>query len=94
MALCMVMTVCVLVYAALEDRIRQARKNHETTFPHQTGIRSQHPTARWVFHSFVGMRWLCQAGQGPIVLTLTEEHQHVLRLLGLPYMRFYDVQFA
>jgi transposase len=94
MALLMVMTVCLLVYAALEYRIRQALKNHETTFPHQTGKRIQHPTARWVFHYFVGIHLRCQAGQWPIVLNLTEEHQHLLRLLGLPYMRFYDVQFA
>ena len=27
-----------------------------------------------------------------MVLNLTEEHQHLLRLLGKPYMQFYDVQ--
>jgi transposase len=94
MALLMVMTVCLLVYAALEYRIRKALKDHDATFPHQTGKRIQHPTARWVFHYFVGIHLLCQVGQWPIVLNLTEEHQHLLRLLGLPYMRFYDVKYS
>jgi transposase len=37
MALLMVMTVCLLVYAALEYRIRQELNNHEATFPDQRG---------------------------------------------------------
>ena len=94
MALLMVMTVCVLVYAALEYRIRTALKDHEATFPNQQGKRIQHPTARWVFHDFVGSHLLCQAGQWPMVLNLTAEHQHLLRLLGQPYMWRYDVQYS
>jgi transposase len=94
MALCMVMTVCLLVYAAWEYRIRQALKEHEATFPDQKGKRIQYPTARWVLHYVVGIHLLCQAGQWPIVLNLTEEHQHWLRLLGQPYMWFYDVRYA
>jgi transposase len=94
MALLMVMTVCLLVYAALEYRIRQALKEHEATFPDQKGKRIQYPTARWVLHYFVGIHLLCQAGQWPIVLNLTEEHQHLLRLLGQPYMWFYDVRYS
>ena len=92
MALLMVMTVCLLVYAALEYRIRHALKDHGATFPDQKGKRIHNPTARRVFQYFVGIHLLCQAGQWPIVLNLTEEHQHLLRLLGQPYMRFYDVK--
>jgi transposase len=94
MALLMVMTVCLLVYAALEYRIRNALKDHEATFPDQKGKRIQHPTARWVFHCFVGIHLLCQAGEWPIVLNLTDEHANLLRLLGKPYMRFYDVGYS
>jgi transposase len=94
MALLMVMTLCLLVYAALEYRIRKALKDHEATFPDQQGKRIQHPTARWVLHCFVGIHWLCQAGQWPIVLNLTAEHQHLLRRLGQPYMGFYDVKYS
>ena len=89
MALLMVMTVCLLVYAALEYRIRNALKDNEATFPNQKGKRIQHPTARWVFHYFVGIHVLCIPGQPYIVINLTEEHQHLLQLLGKRYAWFY-----
>jgi transposase len=89
MALLMVMTVCLLVYAALEYRIRQALKGRDATFPNQKGQLIQHPTARWVFQYFVGIHLLLSPGQWPIVLNLAEEHQHLLQLLGDRYARFY-----
>jgi transposase len=89
MALLMVMTVCLLVYAALEYRIRHALKEHEATFPDQKGKRIQNPTARWVFHCFVGIHVLYLPHQWPIVLNLTEEHQHLLQVLGNRYAWFY-----
>jgi transposase len=89
MALLMVMTVCLLVYAALEYRIRQALKEHEATFPDQKGNRIQNPTARWVFDYFVGIHLLYLPQQWPIVINLTEEHQHLLQLLGSRYAWFY-----
>jgi hypothetical protein len=94
MTLFMVMTVCSLVYAALEYRIRQALKAHEATSPDQKGKQIRNPTARWVLQYCVGIHLLCQADQWPIVLHLTEEHQHLLRLLVQPYMRFYDVRYS
>jgi transposase len=89
MALLMVMTVCLLVYAALEYRIRTALKEHGATFPNQKGRRIMHPTARWVFHYFVGIHVLYIPGQGLFVLNLTDEHQHLLQLLGKRYAWFY-----
>jgi transposase len=89
MALLMVMTVCLLVYAALEYRIRNALKDHGATLPNQKGTPVQNPTARWVFHYFVGIHVLFIPGQWPLVLNLTEEHQQLLKLLGKPYERFY-----
>ena len=89
MALLMVMTVCLLVYAALEYRIRRALQEHGATFPDQKGKRIQHPTARWVFHYFVGIHVLYIPGQGLFVLNLTDEHLHLLQLLGKRYAWFY-----
>src|SRR5713101_10184107 len=63
MALLMVMTVCLLVYAALEYRIRTVLKEHEATFPDQKGQRIPNPTTRWVFHYFVGIHVLLISGQ-------------------------------
>jgi transposase len=90
MALLMVMTVCLLVYAALEYRIRTALKVHQATFPNQKGQQIQNPTARWVFQAFVGIHLLLMPGQWPLVLNVTDEHQHLLRLLGDPYEAFYS----
>ena len=89
MALLMVMTVCFLVYAALEYRIRKALKEHGATFPDQKGKRIQNPTARWVFHYFVGIHVLYIPGQGLMILNLTDEHWHLLQLLGKRYAWFY-----
>jgi transposase len=89
MALLMIMTVCLLVYAALEYRIRTALKDHRATFPDQKGKPTQTPTARWVFHCFVGIHLLFIPQQWPIVINLTEEHQHLLQLLGNRYAWFY-----
>jgi transposase len=44
MALLRVMTVCLLVYAALESRLRTGLKEHAATFPDQKGKRIQNPT--------------------------------------------------
>jgi transposase len=90
MALLMVMTVCLLVYAALEYRIRKALKDQEATFPNQKGQPVQHPTARWVFQYFVGIHLLRIRGEGAFVLNLNAQHQHLLRLLGRPYEAFYS----
>lgn len=89
MALFMVMTICLLVYAALEYRMRTALKEHGATFPDQTGKRIQNPTARWVFHYFVGIHVLYMPDQGRMVLNLTDEHRHLLELLGKRYAWFY-----
>jgi transposase len=89
MALLMVMTVCLLVYAALEYRIRNALKDHGATLPDQKGKRIQNPTARWVFHDFVGIHVLYIPRQGLLVLNLTDEHQRLLQLLGKRYAWFY-----
>jgi transposase len=96
MALLMVMTVCWLVYAALEYRIRNALKDSGSTFPNQKGQPTPHPTARWVFHYFVGIHLLLLPDlmQWPLVLNLNDEHRKLLRLLGPPYMRLYDVRYS
>ena len=49
MALMMVMTLGLLVYAALEYRLRQALTAHDRAVPKQQGKLIQHPTMRWVF---------------------------------------------
>ena len=90
MALLMVMTVCLLVYAALEYRIRKTLKDQDATFPNQKGQPVQNPTARWVFQYFVGIHLLRLRGEGAFVLNLNAQHQQLLRLLGRSYEAFYS----
>jgi transposase len=90
MALMLVMTLCLLVYAALEHRIRERLKTQGHTFPHQTGKPVHHPTARWVLQYFVGIHLLILADGQALVLNLTEHHQSLLELLGETYEAFYS----
>ena len=59
MALLMVMTICLLVYAALEYRIRKALTDHDATFPNQKGKPFRTPqrdgssNILWVFTCYV-----------------------------------------
>ena len=90
MALLMVMTVCLLVYAALEYRIRERPEGPRpppflTKRAPRYRIRQRGGsfTILWEFNVFF------IPGQWPLVLNLTEEHQQLLKLLGKPYERFY-----
>ncbi len=90
MALLMVMTVCLLVYTALEYRLRQALREHDETFPDQKGRPTQRPTARWVFHAFVGIHVLHGATDKPLILNLQEHHLRLLKVMGTAYESLYS----
>lgn len=93
MALLMVMTVCLLVYAALEHRIRQSLAEHEESVPDQKGKPSRQPTAKWVFELFMDVHLLTIATQKTIrtlVLNLREELKTLLKLMGSAYMELYS----
>jgi transposase len=90
MALLRVMTVCLLVYAALEYRLRQALREHDETFPDQKGRPTQRPTARWVFHVFVGIHVLLGATDKPLILNLQEHHMSLLKVMGTDYEALYS----
>jgi len=89
MALLMVMTVCLLVYAALEYRLRQALVEADTTVPDQKGKPTQRPTMRWIFQLFAGIHVLLIEGQAAMVLNVKPPQQHIIRLLGPPYQALY-----
>ncbi len=90
MALMMVMTLCLLVYAALEYRIRGVLKAHDTTFPDQKNEATMTPSARWVFQYFSGIHVLTIVQMQGLVLNLDEHHTALLKLLGTPYERLYS----
>jgi hypothetical protein len=70
--------------------MRQALREHDETFPDQKGRPTQHPTARWVFHVFVGMHVLLGASDKPLILNLQEHHLRLLKLMGTDYESLYS----
>ena len=93
MALLMVMTVCLLVYAALEYRIRQTLAEHEESVPDQKGKPTRRPSAKWVFELFMDVHLLTIAAEKTIrglVLNLREELKRLLELMGPTYMELYS----
>ncbi len=88
MALLMVMKLCLLVYSALERRIREGLQAQDLSFPDQKGNPTQSPTARWVFESFLGIHVLLE-GQRRLVLNMKERHQITFTVLGKRYDRLY-----
>nr|WP_276611701.1 IS1634 family transposase [Thiorhodococcus mannitoliphagus] len=90
MALMMVMTLCLLVYAALEQRIREVLKAEQATVPDQKGKPTTRPTARWVFQFFKGIHVLVVEHVEQIVLNVEQHHSDLLQLLGPRYVAIYS----
>ncbi len=82
MALLMVMTVCLMVYAALQYRIRQGLKRQGHTVSNQVGKPTDNPTARWIFHCFTGIHVLFHNGQFIEIMNLNEVHWKIINVLG------------
>lgn len=90
MALMMVMTLCLLVYAALQWRIRQALQTQSVSFPNQKGKLIDNPTARWVFQFFTGIHVVLIEQHQSIVLNLNKYHFLLLQALGKSYVALYE----
>ncbi|WP_189618559.1 IS1634 family transposase, partial [Oceanisphaera arctica] len=69
-ALLMVMTCSLMIYAALEHRIRQSLRQKELSFPDMKKKPSQNPTARWVFLCFSGIHELSVGDETPLIVNL------------------------
>ena len=91
MALLMVMTICLLVYAALEHRIRSTLSKHQATIPDQKGKPTSNPTARWVFELFLDVHLLQITNHSihTLTLNLKAELRSLLKLLGDSYVMAY-----
>jgi len=88
-ALMMVMTLCLMIYAALEYRVRLQLRNSGKYFPSQTGKPTNKPTMRWVFNYFYGIHiWI--TGSTRMVVNLDQNHLMLIRLLGEPYQFYYS----
>ncbi|MCF1456186.1 MAG: IS1634 family transposase [Shewanella sp.] len=89
-ALLMVMTLCLLVYAAIQHRIRHELKRQSRFFPDMKRKPCQNPTARWVFFCFQGINVLLVDGHEKHVVGLQERQLTIVSILGRPYQEIYS----
>lgn len=89
-ALLMVMTCSLMIYAALEHRIREQLKAQDKHILDMKNKPTQKPTARWVFLRFDGIHELHINEAIPIITGLNEQQQIVLQVLGKRYLEIYS----
>lgn len=88
-ALLMVMILCLLVYSAVEYRVRQQLRETQEFFPDQKKRPTQNPTARWIFFCFLGLHLVILDKKKSQITNLKERHRIMLRCLGPPYQKMY-----
>jgi len=84
-ALLFIMTLCLMVYASLEMKIRTSLKDEDEFFIDQKGKPTQNPTTRWVFQTFLDIHILSIGNSEKIVMNLKDYHHTLLRVLGKNY---------
>jgi transposase len=89
-ALLMIMTSCLMIYAALEHKIRKELKAQDAYFPSMKNKPCQKPTARWVFQCFIGIHELNIDNTNKKVLNLKDIHMVIINTLGPPYQEIYS----
>ncbi|MFK0573720.1 IS1634 family transposase, partial [Endozoicomonas sp.] len=89
-ALLMVMTLCLMVYAAIQHRIRHELKRQSRFFPNQKKKPCQNPTARWVFLCFQGINVSTVNNQESHVVGLQERQWTIIQILGVFYESVYS----
>ena len=85
-ALLFIMTLCLMVYASLERKIRTSLEQEDEFFVDQKGKPTQKPTTRWVFQTFIDIHLLSVGDTQQIVMNLKEHHRTLLRVLGRDYL--------
>jgi len=84
-ALLFIMTLCLMVYASLEMKIRTSLKDKDKFFVDQKGKPTQTPTARWVFQTFTDIHLLSIGSTQQIIMNLKDYHRVLLGVLGKKY---------
>ena len=89
-ALLMVMTCSLMIYAALEHRIRQALKEQNRSVADMKKKPTQRPTARWIFLRFGGIHEYRLGESPPHVTELTKDQHIILTVLGERFQQIYS----
>jgi transposase len=93
-AILFIMTICLLVYAALEFRVRQCLVLANITVPNQKGKPTQKPTARWGFPLFEGIHTLNINNKETTVINLLEHHLPLIDQLDNNYLYYYQLKWG
>jgi len=89
-ALLMVMTCCLMIYAALEHIIRRELAAKNMFFPDMKKKPTQKPTAKWVFWCFIGIHELTIGNETQVVINIMPRHKIILDCLGERYWGIYS----
>lgn len=88
MALLMIMTLCLLVYSALEFKIRTLLKETGKTIKGRLKKPTNNPSLKWIFEVFHGIHYLIKPDSVKVV-NLELKHLEILELLGKNYWKYY-----
>ena len=88
-ALLMIMTCCLMVYAALEHLIRTRLNQENKTVPDMKNKPTNTPTARWIFYCFIGIQAL-NVDQKILIINLKLIHKTILNCLGSCFQKIYS----
>lgn len=86
----LLMTCCLMIYAALEHRIRKGLAEHMRDVPDMKRKPTQRPTARWFFLCFSGILEYSIADSQPLVTKLNPAHQTIVDVPGERYRQIYS----
>ena len=88
-ALMMIMTLCLLVYSALEYKIRKNLQERNITFPNQNGRPINNPTIRWIFQYFYNVVFAIVEYRHHFNY-FKDNHKLILEMLEDDYVHFYS----
>jgi transposase len=84
------MTCCLMIYAALEHKIRQELVAQSACFPSLKYKRCQNPTARWIFFCFQGIHVLRVNEDSQLVLNIEDRNKVIIDWMGSIYQQIYS----
>jgi transposase len=92
-AILMIMTLSLLVYAALEAQLRKTLKQEEQTLPNQLGKPIENPTMKWIFHLFRGIHCLSiETKEELILLNINSLHLKIISFFGMHIKKYYQLE--
>lgn len=89
-ALLMIMTCCLMIYAALEHLIRRELTVKNLFFPDMKKKPTQKPTAKWVFWCFIGIHELSIGQEVKGIININNRQKIILDCLGEKYWGIYS----